>query len=138
VNEALRSDDEIAAIRIGPPDELNAPITLAEYDPTWPQQFEREATPIDAALGSAGTRATANNRVSSIRFANAEASRERTAPHTSNDVSSSQTCGIASTQASSSASRRDALHSIVALHAAQRLVEREFKSTLPNVRPVQL
>jgi GrpB-like predicted nucleotidyltransferase (UPF0157 family) len=51
VNEALRSDDEVAAGRIGPPDVLDAPITLAEYDPAWPEQFDREATRIRAALG---------------------------------------------------------------------------------------
>ena len=50
MNEALRGDDEIAAIRIGPPDVLNASVTLADYDPAWPQQFEREAARISAAL----------------------------------------------------------------------------------------
>jgi GrpB-like predicted nucleotidyltransferase (UPF0157 family) len=52
VDEALRSDDEVAAIRIGPPEVLNALISLAEYDSTWPQLFEREAARIRAALGS--------------------------------------------------------------------------------------
>lgn len=52
MDETLRPDDEIAAIRIGPPDVLDAPIRLADYDPAWPQLFEREASRIRAALGS--------------------------------------------------------------------------------------
>lgn len=47
----LRSDEEIAAYRIGPPEILNAPIFLADYDPTWPQLFDREQARIQAALG---------------------------------------------------------------------------------------
>lgn len=47
----LRSDAEIAAARIGPPEVLNAPVTLADYDPGWPQRFEREAARIRAILG---------------------------------------------------------------------------------------
>jgi GrpB-like predicted nucleotidyltransferase (UPF0157 family) len=50
VDEALRGDDEVAAVRIGPPDVLNGPIRLDEYDPSWPQLFEREAARIRAAL----------------------------------------------------------------------------------------
>lgn len=46
----MRSDGEVAAIRIGPPDVLDGPITLAEYDPAWPQRFAREAARIGAAL----------------------------------------------------------------------------------------
>ena len=51
MDEALRSDDEIAAVRIGPPDVLDAPIRLVDYDPAWPQLFEREAARIRVALG---------------------------------------------------------------------------------------
>ena len=51
VDEKLRSDEEIAAYRIGPPEILNAPIFLAEYDPAWPDLFEREQERIQAALG---------------------------------------------------------------------------------------
>ena len=46
----LKSDDEIAAARIGPPEVLDRPITLAEYDSGWPVLYEREAARIRAAL----------------------------------------------------------------------------------------
>jgi GrpB-like predicted nucleotidyltransferase (UPF0157 family) len=46
----LKSEDEIAAARIGPPEVLDAPITLAEYDSAWPVLYEREAARIRAAL----------------------------------------------------------------------------------------
>lgn len=45
-----KSDDEIAAARIGPPEVLDRPITLAEYDSAWPVLYEREAARIRAAL----------------------------------------------------------------------------------------
>jgi GrpB-like predicted nucleotidyltransferase (UPF0157 family) len=51
VASKLRSDEEIAAGRIGPPEILNAQIYLAPYDPEWPRLFEREAARIRAALG---------------------------------------------------------------------------------------
>jgi GrpB-like predicted nucleotidyltransferase (UPF0157 family) len=47
----LKSDGEIAAVRIGPPDVLDGPITLVEYDPAWPRLYEGEAARIHAALG---------------------------------------------------------------------------------------
>jgi GrpB-like predicted nucleotidyltransferase (UPF0157 family) len=37
-------------VRIGPPDVLDAPITLVEYDPAWPRLYDREAARIRAAL----------------------------------------------------------------------------------------
>jgi len=46
----LRSDEEIAAARIGPLDVLNGPIVLADYDPAWPALFDREAARIRAAV----------------------------------------------------------------------------------------
>lgn len=46
----LKSDDEIAAARIGPPEVLDRPITLAEYDSAWPVLYQREAARIRAAL----------------------------------------------------------------------------------------
>jgi GrpB-like predicted nucleotidyltransferase (UPF0157 family) len=46
----LKSDDEIAAARIGPPEVLDRPITLAEYDSAWPVLYECEAARIRAAL----------------------------------------------------------------------------------------
>jgi GrpB-like predicted nucleotidyltransferase (UPF0157 family) len=47
----LRSDEEIAAARIGPPEALNSTIYLARYDPEWPRLFEREVERVRAALG---------------------------------------------------------------------------------------
>jgi GrpB-like predicted nucleotidyltransferase (UPF0157 family) len=46
----LKRDDEIAAARIGPPEVLDRPITLAEYDSAWPVLYERVAARIRAAL----------------------------------------------------------------------------------------
>jgi len=48
---SLKSDAEIAAARIGPPDVLGGPITLVEYDPAWPRLYDREAVRIHVALG---------------------------------------------------------------------------------------
>jgi GrpB-like predicted nucleotidyltransferase (UPF0157 family) len=47
----LRSDEEIASVRIGRPDLLNNTIHLAPYDPEWPILFEREAARIRSVLG---------------------------------------------------------------------------------------
>lgn len=51
MGDNLRSDEEIAAYQIGPPEILDAPILLAEYDPAWPRLFEIENRRISAALG---------------------------------------------------------------------------------------
>jgi GrpB-like predicted nucleotidyltransferase (UPF0157 family) len=51
VTDKLRSDDEIAAVRVGPPEVINGPITLVTYDPAWPTLFERERQRIRAVLG---------------------------------------------------------------------------------------
>jgi GrpB-like predicted nucleotidyltransferase (UPF0157 family) len=51
VANKVRSDAEINAVRIGPPEVLNAPIYLAPYDPEWPQWYAGEAVRIRAALG---------------------------------------------------------------------------------------
>lgn len=50
---SLRSDEEVAAARIGPPEVLNSQIRLDEYHPAWPSLFEREAARIRSALGDA-------------------------------------------------------------------------------------
>jgi GrpB-like predicted nucleotidyltransferase (UPF0157 family) len=50
-DEQLRSDEAMANVREGPPQVLNGPITLSEYDPAWPALYEREARRIRAALG---------------------------------------------------------------------------------------
>ncbi len=49
----LRRDEEIASVRIGPPEVLNGPILLHDYDPAWATLFDREAARIRAALGHA-------------------------------------------------------------------------------------
>ncbi|HEY8136172.1 MAG TPA: GrpB family protein, partial [Candidatus Limnocylindrales bacterium] len=48
----VRSDEELAAVRIGPTEILNAQIYLAPYDKGWPRLFEREADRIRRALGT--------------------------------------------------------------------------------------
>ena len=46
-----RSDEELAAVRIGPLEPLDAPITLIEYDPAWPSLYARESARIRTTLG---------------------------------------------------------------------------------------
>lgn len=43
--------DRIAAVTVGPPQEINGPVGLAEYDPSWPASFRREAERIRGLLG---------------------------------------------------------------------------------------
>ncbi len=45
-------DDEIAQAWVEAPPELNATITLAEYDPDWPRRYERLAASVRAALAN--------------------------------------------------------------------------------------
>ena len=45
------TEQRLREVTIGEPQQLNAPIELAEYDPEWPRLFEREAARIRAALG---------------------------------------------------------------------------------------
>jgi GrpB-like predicted nucleotidyltransferase (UPF0157 family) len=47
----LISDDEMQRYRVGKVTPHNAPITLADYDASWPALFAREADRIRAALG---------------------------------------------------------------------------------------
>ncbi len=49
---ASNREEELQAVNIGPPTRVDGPILLADYDPAWPLQFEREAARIRAALGS--------------------------------------------------------------------------------------
>jgi GrpB-like predicted nucleotidyltransferase (UPF0157 family) len=46
-----RSDEEIAAARIGPPDFLDGPVELVDYDPAWPVLYLHEEARIRVALG---------------------------------------------------------------------------------------
>jgi GrpB-like predicted nucleotidyltransferase (UPF0157 family) len=41
----------LRAVTIGEPSRADGPITLVEYDPEWPAQYEQEAARILAALG---------------------------------------------------------------------------------------
>jgi GrpB-like predicted nucleotidyltransferase (UPF0157 family) len=45
------TEEQLRAITVGEPQQLNTPVTLADYDPQWPHLFEREAARIRAALG---------------------------------------------------------------------------------------
>ncbi|HHX94896.1 MAG TPA: GrpB family protein [Clostridia bacterium] len=46
------TDDDLQKNTVGELKPYNAPITLVEYDPSWPDLFEREANRIRAVLGS--------------------------------------------------------------------------------------
>ncbi len=48
---APSTEAEIRAATVGELVPLDSPITLVEYDPQWPQLFEREAARVRAALG---------------------------------------------------------------------------------------
>lgn len=47
----LASDEDLQKSRVGELRPHNAPIELADYDPAWPQLFEREAARIRRVLG---------------------------------------------------------------------------------------
>ncbi|HET7036882.1 MAG TPA: GrpB family protein [Thermomicrobiaceae bacterium] len=47
----LTTDEEMQAARVGPLEQLNARIFLAEYDSAWPELFAREAARVRGALG---------------------------------------------------------------------------------------
>ena len=47
------TEEQLQAITVGgEPQQLNAPVTLEDYNPQWPRLFEREAARIRAALGA--------------------------------------------------------------------------------------
>ena len=46
------TEEQLRAITVGgEPQQLNAPVTLAEYNADWPRLFERESTRVRGALG---------------------------------------------------------------------------------------
>ena len=49
-------EGRLRAVTVGEPEVLAAPILLADYDPGWPEQFEREAARIQGALGARALR----------------------------------------------------------------------------------
>ena len=54
--DAPHTEEQILAARIGPPQVLDGPITLVDYDPAWPRLFERGAIRIRDALGGRALR----------------------------------------------------------------------------------
>jgi GrpB-like predicted nucleotidyltransferase (UPF0157 family) len=50
-HQPITSDADLQAVTVGERKPHDAPIALAEYDPRWPQMFEREAARIRTALG---------------------------------------------------------------------------------------
>jgi GrpB-like predicted nucleotidyltransferase (UPF0157 family) len=46
----MTSEEELRRVTIGEPEPHDAPITLADYDPAWPDLFAREEARIRAAL----------------------------------------------------------------------------------------
>jgi GrpB-like predicted nucleotidyltransferase (UPF0157 family) len=50
-NDQAQYDEELARITIGELRPLTAPIDIAEYDPRWPELYEREEARIRNALG---------------------------------------------------------------------------------------
>jgi GrpB-like predicted nucleotidyltransferase (UPF0157 family) len=54
--QPLRSDEDIAAARIGPPDVLDGQVALEDYQPGWPGLFAREEVRIRAVLGARALR----------------------------------------------------------------------------------
>lgn len=51
MSNKVLSDEELAAVHIGPQEVLNSQIHLAPYDEEWPGLFEREAARIRRAVG---------------------------------------------------------------------------------------
>lgn len=51
-----KSDEELQKITVGERKPHNAPITLVEYDPRWPELFDREANRIRSVLGNKALR----------------------------------------------------------------------------------
>jgi GrpB-like predicted nucleotidyltransferase (UPF0157 family) len=48
----VSTEDQLRAVTIGPLTPLSEPVVLADYDPAWPELFEREADRIGSALGA--------------------------------------------------------------------------------------
>ncbi len=50
VEHVPMTEEEIRAVRIGPPTPIDGPIRLVDYDPAWPRLFRREADRIRRTL----------------------------------------------------------------------------------------
>lgn len=55
-NLTLSSDEQLQKVTVGERKLHNAPITLVDYDPCWPDLFEREANRIRFVLGNKALR----------------------------------------------------------------------------------
>ncbi len=51
-NSMPENDAYLQKVTLGELKQLNAPVALVEYDPIWPERFEREAACIHSILGS--------------------------------------------------------------------------------------
>ncbi|PAF09848.1 GrpB family protein [Bacillus sp. FSL R5-0394] len=51
-NPPRKSDEDLQKVTVGERKPHNAPVTLLEYDPEWPNQFDREASRIRFVLGN--------------------------------------------------------------------------------------
>lgn len=49
--QAGMTEEEIAAVTVGEPARLTGPIEIVDYDPEWPQLYEREAARVRGTLG---------------------------------------------------------------------------------------
>ncbi|GHO57343.1 GrpB family protein [Ktedonobacter robiniae] len=47
----VTTEEQLQAVTVGERKPLNGSVTIADYDPAWPELFEREAEKIRAALG---------------------------------------------------------------------------------------
>src|SRR4051794_37630146 len=45
------SEEDIKSAWVGEPPKLNSPVTLVDYDPKWPELYQREADRIRSVLG---------------------------------------------------------------------------------------
>jgi GrpB-like predicted nucleotidyltransferase (UPF0157 family) len=56
LNDVEAYEKELARLTIGPVQSLNAPIEFADYDPSWPSSYEREADRIRSILNDRAVR----------------------------------------------------------------------------------
>ena len=68
----VMTEEEILAATVGERRPHDGPVVLVDYDPAWPELFEREATRIRDALGPAAL-AVASTRV--VRLGGSSSSR---------------------------------------------------------------
>lgn len=52
LNSTPKSDEDLQKVTVGERKPHNAPVTLLEYDPEWPNRFDREAIRIRSVLGN--------------------------------------------------------------------------------------